>query len=75
MGRDMAVKKTLSEETAKLVDLEVRKIVEESHSIAVKIIEENKDKVEKMAQRLLEKEVIESKDIDEILGLNDNEAA
>ncbi len=75
LGRDIAVRKTLSEETAKLVDLEVRKIVEEAHSVAVKIVEENRDKVERMAQMLLEREVIESKDIDEILGLNDNKAA
>lgn len=75
LGRDIAVRKTLSEETAKLVDLEVRKIVEEAHELAVKIIEENKDKVEKMAQKLLEKEVIESKEIDEILGLGDDKAA
>ena len=75
LGRDIAVKKTLSEETTKLVDLEVRKIVEEGHSVAVKIIEENRDKVEKMAQRLLEKEVIEAKDIDEILGLSDDKVA
>ncbi len=75
LGRDIAVRKTLSEETAKLVDLEVRKIVEEAHSVAVKIVEENRDKVEKMAQMLLEKEVIESKEIDEILGLNSGKAA
>ncbi len=75
LGRDIAVRKTLSEETAKLVDLEVRKIVEEAHSVAVKIVEENRDKVERMAQMLLEREVIESKDIDEILGLNGNKAA
>ena len=75
LGRDIAVRKTLSEETAKLVDLEVRKIVEEAHSVAVKIVEENRDKVEKMAQMLLEKEVIESREIDEILGLNSDKAA
>ncbi|WP_022670732.1 ATP-dependent zinc metalloprotease FtsH [Hippea alviniae] len=75
LGRDIAVRKTFSEETARLIDAEIKKIVDDGYRIAVEIITENKDKVEKMAQRLLEKEVIDAKEIDEILGLNDDRAA
>ncbi len=75
LGRDMAVKKTYSEETAKLIDKEIQNIVEQGYQIALKIVRENRDKVEKMAQTLLEKEVIESKEIDEILGIDGNRAA
>ncbi len=75
LGRDIAVKKTFSEETARLIDAEVKKIVDDCYGIAIDIITNNKDKVEKMAQRLLEKEVIDAKEIDEILGLDDDRAA
>ncbi|AEA33518.1 ATP-dependent zinc metalloprotease FtsH [Hippea maritima] len=75
LGRDIAVRKSVSEETAKLIDNEVRKIVEEAYSIAVNIIKENRDKIEKMAQKLLEKEVLDAKEIDEIVGVSDDRAA
>ncbi len=75
LGRDMAMKKTYSEETAKLIDKEIQSIVEQGYQIALKIVRENREKVEKMAQTLLEKEVIDSKEIDEILGIDDNRAA
>ncbi len=75
LGRDMAVKTTYSEETAKMIDKEIRTIVEDAYKKAIDIIETNKDKMEKMAQTLLEKEVIDAKEIDEILGLDDDRAA
>ncbi|WP_035586781.1 ATP-dependent zinc metalloprotease FtsH [Hippea jasoniae] len=75
LGRDIAVRRTFSEETARQIDAEVRKIVEEGYMIAVNIIKENREKIEKLAQRLLEKEVVEAKEIDEILGLEDDRAA
>ncbi|WP_025209651.1 ATP-dependent zinc metalloprotease FtsH [Hippea sp. KM1] len=75
LGRDIAVKKSISEETAKLIDAEVRKLVEEAYRMAVEIIEDNRDKIEKMAQKLLEKEVLDAREIDEILGLSDDRAA
>ncbi len=75
LGRDMAVKTTYSEETAKMIDKEIRTIVEDAYKKAIDIIETNKDKMEKMAQTLLEKEVIDAKEINEILGLDDDRAA
>ncbi len=75
LGRDMGIKKTYGEDTAKMIDKEIRAIVENAHKKAKDIIENNKDKIEKMANMLLEKEVISSKDIDEILGITDENRA
>jgi len=73
LGRDMGIKKTYSEDTAKLIDKETQRIVTEGYEKAVEIITNNKDKMDKMAQTLLEKEVIDSKEIDEILGIEDED--
>lgn len=73
LGRDMGIKKTYSEDTAKLIDKEIQRIVTEGYEKAVEIITNNKDKMDKMAQTLLEKEVIDSKEIDEILGIADED--
>ncbi len=73
LGRDMGIKKTYSEDTAKLIDKEIQRIVTERYEKAVEIITNNKDKMDKMAQTLLEKEVIDSKEIDEILGIADED--
>ena len=75
LGRDMGIKKTYGEDTAKMIDKEIHTIVENAHKKAKDIIENNKDKIEKMANMLLEKEVISSKDIDEILGITDENRA
>ncbi len=75
LGRDMGIKKTYGEDTAKMIDKEIHAIVENAHKKAKDIIENNKDKIEKMANMLLEKEVISSKDIDEILGITDENRA
>lgn len=73
LGRDMGIKKTYSEDTAKLIDKEIQRIVTEGYEKAVEIITNNKDKMDKMAQTLLEKEVIDSKEINEILGIEDED--
>jgi cell division protease FtsH len=73
LGRDMASTKTYSEETARLIDKEIKEIMEDAYNKAINIITNNKDKMESMAQTLLEEEVIDSKKIDEILGLSEDE--
>ncbi|MDD5507121.1 MAG: ATP-dependent zinc metalloprotease FtsH [Bacteroidales bacterium] len=60
--------KPYSEKTAELIDQEVKKLVEKAYQRAVTIIEKNKEKVEKLANFLLEKEVIFSEDLEKIFG-------
>ena len=60
--------KPFSEQTAMAIDAEVRRILEEAYNRARQIIEENNDKIQQMADLLLEKETIYAEDIEPILG-------
>lgn len=60
--------KPYSEETAIIIDKEISKLVEEQYARAIKILEENKDKLTALAERLLEKEVIFKDDLERIFG-------
>jgi len=61
--------KPYSEKTAELIDEEVKILVEKAYVKAVKILKENKSKLEELAYRLLDKEVIFSEDLVEIFGI------
>src|SRR6056297_1947086 len=65
--------KPYSEETAVLIDKETKKIVENSYQRALKLLRDNKKGHEKLALRLLEKEVIFSDDLEEIFGKRKND--
>ncbi len=54
LGRSVTQTKHVSEETMRKVDAEVRRIIDEQYAIARKLIEENQDKMHKMAKALLE---------------------
>jgi ATP-dependent Zn protease len=60
--------KPFSEETAKLIDSEIQKLIEKAYARAVDIIQNNKENLEKLASMLLEKEVIFREDVVAILG-------
>jgi ATP-dependent metalloprotease FtsH len=60
--------KPYSEETAKTIDEEIKHIVEGQYQRAIKILTENKDKLVRLAEKLLEKEVIFKEDLEEIFG-------
>jgi cell division protease FtsH len=59
--------KEYSEDTAKQIDEEVKKIVDETYRKAKEILIAKKDKLEKLAHLLLEKEVVEEADLKKIL--------
>ncbi|NAS11767.1 ATP-dependent zinc metalloprotease FtsH [Poritiphilus flavus] len=60
--------KPYSEETAQTIDKEISKIVEEQYQRAINVLEENKDKLTELAERLLEREVIFKEDLEKIFG-------
>jgi len=60
--------KPYSEETAKKIDVEIKDIIENQYQRAVTILHENRDKLDALAQKLLEKEVIFREDLEEIFG-------
>ena len=66
--RDASIQKPYSEETGKLIDEEVRKLINDAYQQAKDILEENKQSLQKVAELLLEKEVIFKEDLETILG-------
>lgn len=60
--------KPYSEQTAKTIDEEIKAMIENQYQRAVKILEENRDKLDALASKLLEKEVIFREDLEEIFG-------
>jgi cell division protease FtsH len=67
LGRELAYHSEYSEETARKIDLEIKKVIDKAYQNAEKIITENKKELEKIAQLLLDKESLSSADIDKIL--------
>ena len=67
LGRSIQIQKNVSEATMQNVDLEIRRIIDEQYSLARKLIEENRDKIEAMAKALLEWETIDSNQIGDIM--------
>jgi cell division protease FtsH len=66
-GRD-AFTKPYSEDTAKIIDEEVSKLIESQYQRALEILKENKDKLEQLASKLLTSEVIFKEDLEAIFG-------
>jgi cell division protease FtsH len=67
-GEQVFLGKPYSEETARLIDEEVRRIIQEVRERARKLLEEKREQLEVLARRLLEKEVLGPRDLVEILG-------
>ncbi len=66
-GRD-AFTKPYSDETAKIIDEEVSLLIESQYQRALKILTENKDKLEQLAEKLLVDEVIFKENLEEVFG-------
>jgi cell division protease FtsH len=66
--RDMGIQKPYSEETGKLIDEEVRKLVSDAYQRTKILLQENKESLNKVAELLLKKEVIFKEDLESILG-------
>ena len=65
---DMGITKPYSEKTAEVIDAETAAIIAEQMARAKKILEENAEGHNKLAELLIEKEVITSEDVEAILG-------
>lgn len=66
--RDTSFQKPYSEETGKLIDEEVRRLVEEAYLRSKTILSEHKAQLAQLADLLLQKEVIFREDIEAVLG-------
>ena len=63
LGRDIARDRDYSEEIAKAIDMEIRKTVDRCYQRAQDILEENRDKLNSIAEALLEKETLDAEEI------------
>jgi cell division protease FtsH len=65
LGREMTSRREdYSEATAREIDQEVRAIVEQQHQMARRVILENREKLDRLAQALLERETLDSEEIE-----------
>ncbi len=69
LGRDISRHKNISEDLARAIDEEVSKLIRDSYQKAKDIIKDHLKEMHTLIDRLLEKEVVDAKEIDEILGL------
>jgi cell division protease FtsH len=60
--------KPYSEETANIIDKEISELIESQYQRAIRILEENKDKLNQLADILIDKEVIFKDDLENIFG-------
>ncbi|XP_041805768.1 AFG3-like protein 2 isoform X2 [Chelmon rostratus] len=65
---EMVLEKPYSEATARLIDTEVRSLISEAYQRTHRLLSDKKAEVEKVALRLLEKEVLDKNDMVELLG-------
>lgn len=57
-----------SEDTARIIDAEIKSIIDHAYDKTKNLLNQKRDKLEELAQRLLEKEVLDKKTIESILG-------
>ncbi|KMY65760.1 cell division protein FtsH [Desulfocarbo indianensis] len=67
LGREISQHRDYSEETARAIDKEVYRLVNEAHQEARNIIKENEDKLHKLAEALLVEETLDSEAVDAIV--------
>jgi cell division protease FtsH len=68
LGKEIAHERDYSEATAQKIDREVRSLVETSHQRALQIIKNNEDKLHALAQALLEREILDAREIDRLIA-------
>ncbi|MBR6084380.1 MAG: ATP-dependent zinc metalloprotease FtsH [Spirochaetales bacterium] len=68
LGREIAQHKDFSEETAKRIDEQINKILNECMEEATRILTEHKDQLDKLAQTLIARETLDDNEVRELLG-------
>jgi AFG3 family protein len=69
----MGIQKPYSEETGKLIDEEIRNLVNRAYQRTKTLLQENQESLKKVAELLLKKEVIFKEDLETILGKRPDE--
>jgi len=72
MGRDIGREQSYSDETAQVIDSEVKRFIMESQAYVRKLLTENKVKLNRLAERLIERESLDGEELDAILNESDS---
>jgi cell division protease FtsH len=67
-SQENTFQKPYSEETGKIIDEEVRKMIAEAYQRTLQLLTDHKEDVEKLAKALLDKEVLHKSDVEELIG-------
>ncbi|MBN2453049.1 MAG: cell division protein FtsH, partial [Candidatus Omnitrophica bacterium] len=73
LGRDITEQRNYSDQTALIIDQEIRKIVDDCYNRAKDELMKHKDKLKMLAEKLLEKEVMDVEEIRLLLGFTGSE--
>lgn len=68
LGRELSSERSYSEETAKLIDSEVKKLLDEAYGRAKELLTKKRAKLDEIAKVLIEKETIEREEFDKIMA-------
>lgn len=68
LNNEYSLNKPYSDETAQLIDVEARKLINECYQRSVQLLKDHKEDLEKVATKLLEKEILYRADLEELLG-------
>ena len=72
LGRDLMEERNYSDSTARLIDEEVKKVIDDSYLRAKTLLQHNLDKLKILSAALLEKEVLNDEEVKRLLGIEKN---
>lgn len=75
LGRDIMEERNYSEQTARLIDEEVKKITDDAYDKALNLLKNSRDKLKLLADTLLEKEVLSGEEVKKILSIQKSDLA
>jgi cell division protease FtsH len=68
LGREMAAEPDYSEEMAREIDDEIRRVIEDSHEMALNVLREHMDEMHKLSAILIERETIDKDQFERLLA-------
>ena len=74
LGKEMAQTKDFSDSTTEIIDQEIKRFIVEAENSARDILRDNLDKLHKLASALLEREILDSAEVDVIIGRTSGDA-
>jgi len=68
LGKDIVEERNYSDETAHLIDEEIKKIIDEAYTRSKSLLKANREKLKMLSEKLLEKEILDGEEVKKLLG-------